>query len=131
MRSMRCHNLTFPAPPPGPALRSLRRLLPPVLALTAAAACAGSEPCDPQALALGRQVLAVQQILRQPGADGDLAAVVELGTDSRYYTMVRGWLGLQLQGDTSILDASEPGSRPAVEARVDFLRRAIRAIDLE
>ena len=80
---------------------------------------------------LGEQVIEVGDAIRDPSLDGAMDAIVELGTDSRHYTMVRGWLTLQLQGDRSILEASEPGTRPRIEQRVEFLQRAIRAIDLE
>ena len=101
------------------------------LSVTAGGACGVHGEDDEQALALGRQVLAVQEVLREPSGPDAMEIVVALGTDSRYYTLVRGWLALQLQGDQSILRASEAGERPELEARVDFLHRAIRAIDLE
>ena len=81
-----------------------------------------------EALSRGHEVTAV---IRDPSAADAMATVTALGTDSRYYTMVRGWLMLALQGDQSILAASDPGERADIEARIDFLRRAIRAIDLE
>jgi hypothetical protein len=86
---------------------------------------------DVEALALGRQVLAVRRALQDPTAPGALEALRALGTDSRYYVMVRGWLAQQLQGDLSILEASGGEVSAEVTARVDLLRRAIRAIDLE
>jgi hypothetical protein len=104
------------------------------LLLTAnAAAWAGGGDCDgdSEAQRLGKQVMAVAAVIRDPSAADAMATVTALGTDSRYYTMVRGWLMLALQGDQSILAASAPGERPDIEARIDFLRRAIRAIDLE
>jgi hypothetical protein len=60
-----------------------------------------------------------------------LKAVTELGTDSRYYVMVRGWLVQQLAGDESIAEAADGKPSGAVAARIRFLRKAIRAIDLE
>ncbi len=93
---------------------------------------AASSPSEAEALALGHRVLAVQDALQDPEAPGALAAVVDLGTDSRHYVMVRGWLMLQLQADTSILEATrESDPRPNIETRVEFVRTAIRAIDLE
>jgi len=50
---------------------------------------------------------------------------------ARYYVMVRGWLSLQLQGDLSIAAAKQGEVSPKIEARIEFLERAIRAIDLE
>jgi hypothetical protein len=87
---------------------------------------------DDEALALGHRVIAVQRALKDPGRPGALAAIVDLGTDSRHYVMVRGWLMLQLQADTSIIEATrEPDRRPNIESRIEFVRTAIRAIDLE
>ena len=80
---------------------------------------------------LGRNVLAVRAAIQNPGAPDALQAIVELGSDSRYYVMVRGWLSLQRQGDLSILDASGSEANPEIQARVEFLEKAIRAIDLE
>jgi hypothetical protein len=89
-------------------------------------------PADDAALELGRRVLAVQRAIANPRAPDAMDAIVDLGTDSRYYVMVRGWLAMQLQGDTSILSAAgDRGGRPEIEARVAFLEAAIRAIDLE
>ena len=86
---------------------------------------------DEEALRLGRNVLAVRAAIQNPGAPDALQAIVELGSDSRYYVMVRGWLSLQRQGDLSILDASGSEANPEIQARVEFLEKAIRAIDLE
>ena len=97
----------------------------------AVTACSAAPQCDEAAMTLGLQVQAVASAIRDPGRADAMADVVALGTDSRYYTMVRGWLAQQLQGDLSILEASREGGNPAIAARVEFLRRAIRAIDLE
>ena len=80
---------------------------------------------------LGEQVLAVRAAIEDPGAPGAMRAVVELGTDSRYYALVRGWLAMQLRADLGIVDASRGEIPGAVAARVEFLQQAIRAIDLE
>lgn len=84
-----------------------------------------------RACRLGERVLAVRAALADPGAPGSLEAIVDLGSDSRYYVMVRGWLAMQLQADLSILEASAGDASPEVVRRVEFLKRAIRAIDLE
>jgi hypothetical protein len=87
---------------------------------------------DGEALDLGRRVLAVQRAIANPQASNAMDAIVDLGTDSRHYVMVRGWLTMQLQGDLSILNAAaDPGARPEIEARAAFLEAAIRNIDLE
>ena len=42
-----------------------------------------------------------------------------------------GWLSQQLRGDLSIRDASAERTPDLIEERIEFLERAIRAIDLE
>lgn len=94
----------------------------------------GAEPPssgDAEALALGRQILAVQRALGDPDKPESLKAVTALGTDSRHYVMVRGWLVQLLAGDESIAEAAGGKPAEAVAARIRFLRKAIRAIDLE
>jgi hypothetical protein len=92
---------------------------------------ASGESDDQAALELGQRVEAVRAAIQHPEAPGSLAAVVELGHDQRYYAMVRGWLAWQLQGDISILEASGDQPREHINARVNFIKEAIRAIDLE
>lgn len=99
--------------------------------LAASAARCGQPACDREALQLGQQVLAVRRALEEPPSEDALAAIVELGTDSRYYTLVRGWLGYELEGLKSVLGAAEPEARPDIALRAVFIKRAIRAIDLE
>lgn len=60
-----------------------------------------------------------------------MEAVIDLGLDSRYYVMVRGWLSMQLAGDRSIANAQGASVSSKVRARIAFLEKAIRAIDLE
>ena len=86
---------------------------------------------DTEAARLGQRVFAVQSALDDPAAPGALQAVTDLGLDSRYYVMVRGWLGLQLEGDRSIVESSQNDVSPEIERRIEFLEQAIRAIDLE
>jgi hypothetical protein len=102
----------------------------PLLLLTAGAAELQSSE-DAEALALGRQILAVQRALGNPDKPESLKSVTALGTDSRYYAMVRGWLVQLLAGDESIAEAAGGKPGEAVAARIRFLRKAIRAIDLE
>jgi hypothetical protein len=45
--------------------------------------------------------------------------------------MIRGWLTYQLQGDMSILQANRAQTRNEIKERIVFLKKAIRAIDLE
>ncbi len=94
------------------------------------------EPVDPSradehALWIGHRVLAIAAAIRNPDAPGAMEAVLELGLDSRYYVMVRGWLAMQLRGDMSILQARNGDVSPQIAARIAFLEKAIRAIDLE
>ena len=84
-----------------------------------------------EATLLGQRVLAVQAALQNPGAPGSIQAVEDLGLDSRYYVMVRGWLSLQLAGDRSIVEAGQGAVSPAIAERIAFIEQAIRAIDLE
>ena len=84
---------------------------------------------DVEAMELGYKVAAVKVAIQDPAAPGAMHAITSLGHDQRYYVMVRGWLTYQLQGDRSLLEASP--DQTEVRARVDFLQRAIRAIDLE
>ena len=87
--------------------------------------------CDSEAGELGSLVLDVHAAIANPEAPEAMDAITRLGTDSRYYTMVRGWLSQKLAGDRSILEASGDNASPEIVARVEFLERAIRAIDLE
>jgi len=84
---------------------------------------------DIEARELGYKVTAVKVAIQEPAAPGAMQAITSLGHDQRYYVMVRGWLTYQLQGDRSLLEANP--DQPEVRARVDFVQRAIRAIDLE
>ncbi|MGB5299662.1 MAG: hypothetical protein WBN08_14900 [Thiogranum sp.] len=86
---------------------------------------------DEHALWLGHRVLAIAAAIRNPDAPGSMEAVLELGLDSRYYVMVRGWLAMQLRGDMSILQARNGDVSPQIAVRIAFLEKAIRAIDLE
>ena len=89
------------------------------------------ETDDQAALELGRRVQAVREAIQHPEAPHALEAITDLGRDQRYYVMVRGWLVYQRQGDMSIAAASRGQAPEAVRARIRFLDRAIRAIDLE
>ena len=86
---------------------------------------------DPEALELGRKVLAVRRAIEDPSSPGAMKAVTDLGLDQRYYVLVRGWLSQQLAADRSLADANKERTPRAVLDRIDFLQKAIRAIDLE
>jgi hypothetical protein len=89
------------------------------------------ETDDQAALELGRRVQAVREAIQHPEAPDALQAITDLGHDQRYYVMVRGWIAYQRQGDMSIVAASRGQAPEPVRARIRFLDRAIRAIDLE
>jgi hypothetical protein len=86
---------------------------------------------DRDAMLLGHRVQAVREAIQNPGSPRALEAIVDLGHDQRYYVMVRGWLAYQLQGDMSIAEASRGQVPEHISTRIRFLKRAIRAIDLE
>jgi hypothetical protein len=102
-----------------------------VTALFSGTVTTAAELTEAAAMELGYKIAAVNEALQNPGAPGALQAITNLGHDQRYYVMVRGWLMYQLQGDMSILQASQGQRQPDISARVDFIQRAIRAIDLE
>jgi len=86
---------------------------------------------DQEALLLGRKVLAVQRALQNPTAPDAMQAVMDLGLDQRYYVMTRGWLSYQLSGDQSIISASKGNQPQRITDRAEFVKKAIRRIDLE
>lgn len=90
-----------------------------------------NDQADANSMLLGRKVLAVKAALADPTAQDSLQAVRDLGLDSRHYVMVRGWLDMQLRGDRSIAKASQGQVSPEISQRIEFLEKAIRAIDLE
>lgn len=84
-----------------------------------------------EALRVGQLILTIRDIIDNPGLPDAMETIVELGTDSRYYVLVRGWLREQLQADESILDATKHNAPTNIIERVAFLNQAIRFIDLE
>lgn len=102
-----------------------------VVGLLSGTATTAAELTEAAATELGYKVAAINAALRNPAAPGALEAITSLGHDQRYYVMVRGWLTYQLQGDLSILQATQGQQQPAIRARIDFIQQAIRALDLE
>ena len=103
-----------------------------IIILSVSGFTAASDMTEHQtALELGRKVLVVRVAIQNPGMPNAMQAVTDLGRDQRYYVMVRGWLSYQLQGDMSILDANKEQTRDEIKMRINFLEKAIRAIDLE
>ncbi|MCU7959490.1 MAG: hypothetical protein KZQ58_05720 [gamma proteobacterium symbiont of Bathyaustriella thionipta] len=87
---------------------------------------------DEEAKQLGLRIVAVQQALNHPAEPQSMQAVLDLGRDSRYYLMMRGWLSQQLQADRSILQQYRNNPAPGlIVERAHFVQRAIRMIDLE
>lgn len=80
---------------------------------------------------LGQKILSVQQAIANPDLPGSMPAVHELGHDSRYYVMVRGWLSEELRGSRSIADAMGNDVTSELKRKIQFLEKAIRTIDLE
>ncbi|WOH39214.1 hypothetical protein RI844_08315 [Thalassotalea fonticola] len=84
---------------------------------------------DLEALKLGKQILAIQQALNNPTDPNSIHKVTALGWDQRYYVMVRGWLVQRLQADQSAYTGSQ--AQTHLGERIEFLKLAIRTIDLE
>ena len=84
---------------------------------------------DLEALKLGKQILAIQEALNNPGDPNSIHSITALGWDQRYYLMVRGWLVQRLQADQSAYTGSE--SQTHLGERIEFIKLAIRTIDLE
>ncbi|WP_245597649.1 hypothetical protein [Psychromonas aquimarina] len=87
---------------------------------------------DEQAYEIGIMVQEIQTALTDPEHAQSLQTIISYGTDSRYYVMIRGWLFQELVGVESQLHASRSKKSSAeFQLRSDFLKQAIRAIDLE
>ena len=86
---------------------------------------------DQAATELGYKVQAIMHAIENPKEPGAMHAVTSLGHDQRHYVMVRGWLAYQLQGDLSIRAANKDQTPDPVNTRIEFLQKAIRALDLE
>lgn len=81
---------------------------------------------------IGAMVIAIDAALKKPGDRASIETIARYGTDSRHYVMIRGWLNELLRGTESQLKASkEPALRKKHQQKADFLRKAIRRIDLE
>ena len=81
---------------------------------------------------IGAMVKAVSAAIDAPRNPDSMVTIVEHGTDSRYYVMIRGWLVQELRGVESQLDgARDPAAKEKLSQKVEFLRQSIRRIDLE
>jgi hypothetical protein len=95
--------------------------------LAGAEASRKSEQCR-----IGALVETIQAALMNPEAPDSLSTVTRYGTDSRYYVMIRGWLVAELTGTQSQLSAIRDATvDQRLRNKVEFLKRAIRGIDLE
>lgn len=81
---------------------------------------------------IGLMVKAVAQAIKHPEKSESMQVLVQHGMDSRYYVMIRGWLFQELKGAESLMQAHKDAVIKAkFRLKVDFLKRAIRRIDLE
>ncbi|MGQ7273066.1 hypothetical protein [Marinobacter sp. V034] len=81
---------------------------------------------------IGEMVQAVEAAIDAPEQSASLRTIVEYGTDSRYYVMIRGWLVQELKGVESQRDVTrDPTLKSQFEVKAAFLQTAIRRIDLE
>lgn len=100
------------------------------LGLTASLSGCQTGSAEPQRI--GEMVLAIEQALAHPEDPQALEVISLHGTDSRHYVMIRGWLIQELQAVESQLAASRTLElQQRFSTRAEFLRRAIRRIDLE
>ncbi len=90
---------------------------------------------DKEALELGRKVINVKAALQTPEKRTSIEAIRDLGLDSRYYIMVRGWIRQHIsmtesyRGTTTYHDSED--RKKEVDGRIKALQKALRAIDLE
>lgn len=99
------------------------------ICVTLLAACQSTPNTNEE---IGEMVQAVETAIDAPEQSASLRTIVEYGTDSRYYVMIRGWLVQELRGVESQRDASrDPTLKSQFEVKAAFLQTAIRRIDLE
>ncbi len=81
---------------------------------------------------IGEMVKSIQLALSHPEAETSLVTLIQYGQDSRYYTMIRGWVSLELSGVVSQYESAHNESARERHAReIEVLEKVIRAIDLE
>ncbi len=90
---------------------------------------------DKHALELGRKIVRIKAALQIPEQQASVDAVTELGLDSRYYVMVRGWILQHINmtqsylGTTTYKESEQRKSE--IDDRIASLQKMLRAIDLE
>lgn len=110
---------------------------PVILLITAAATFAiTARAAEPEGSSeerrIGAMVLEIQAALKAPGDAKSLETIALYGTDSRHYTMIRGWLVQLKSGAKSQKEAASDPALKAKHQRMEkFLEKAIRRIDLE
>jgi hypothetical protein len=84
---------------------------------------------------LGKKVLAVQAALQSPCETSAMDAIKDLGHDSRYYVLTRGWIHQHLRMAESYRDTQKYREteeyQKQVDKRIQCLQKMIRALDLE
>ena len=92
-------------------------------------------PQDQHALELGHKVIKAREALKTPAKQASIAAIRDLGLDSRYYVMTRGWITQHISMAESYRGTSkykQDGKyRKEIDDRITALRKLLRAIDLE
>jgi hypothetical protein len=90
---------------------------------------------DQRALEVGKKVLAVQAALQSPCETSAMDAIKDLGHDSRYYVLTRGWIHQHLRMAESYRDTQKYREteeyQKQVDKRIQCLQKMIRALDLE
>ena len=113
------------------ALRNLTVLLPVCLLLLAA--CSGALLADSAlqqtpAAEVGGAIKSVDAALSDYLNSNAMTTIVLYGTDTRYYSLIRGWL---LQRISGLESQTAKESSVAQQQELRFLREALRRIDLE
>ena len=81
---------------------------------------------------IGVMVKAVAKAIKNPEDPKSMQIIADYGIDTRYYTMIRGWLVQELKAAASLLSVNKDKARGKVfQEKVSFLKKAIRRIDLE
>lgn len=81
---------------------------------------------------IGVMVKAIAATIKDPKKPESMQVIVQYGTDSRYYVMIRGWLKEELSGVNSLLAVvRDSAQKSRLQEKSTFLKQAIRRIDLE
>jgi len=81
---------------------------------------------------IGVMIQQLQVAIKSPQDKKSLSVISKYGTDSRYYVMIRGWLVQEMIGVKSQLDVQQDQQKSAeIQIQYNFLKQAIRSIDLE